>query len=262
MSSHWYCKDGTTAYGATLKEAREMGYLPSVTTIDKVIVNEGLEIWKIRQAVMSALTLDRKVDCKIKDWDGFYPVDEKDLCVESDADYIARILDDSRQQARKAAKLGSVIHKLAERYISDKPLFFKGLRSDVWTLFEPVKEWINSADLKGDAEIVLIGDGYAGKADYADDYVIADFKTTFMIADNVKKDGTIKKAKIYDSWGRQLAALQMATERGYRDCVSVIISTNVDYPGVWFYYWSQLELDKHYEVFKSALNIYRITKGL
>ena len=240
--THFYTKDGQTAYGARLKEAREMGYLPSVTTIDKVIANEGLEQWKIRQGILAALTM---------------PKDDN----EPDADYIARILDDSRQQARKAAKLGSVIHKLAERYISGKPLFFKGMRSDVWTLFEPLRKWIVDCGLKGVAEVVLIGDGYAGKADYTDWGIIADYKTTFMTADNVKKDGTIKKAKIYDSWGRQLAALQ-ATSRELRDCVSVIISTNVDYPGVWFYYWSQLELDKHYEVFKSALNIYRITKGL
>lgn len=242
MSSHWYAKDGTTAYGASLKEAREMGYLPSVTTIDKVIANEGLEIWKVRQGILAALTMPKHDD-------------------ESDADYISRILDDSRQQARKAAKLGSVIHKLAERFISDKPLFFRGARADVWTLFEPLRIYIDEALQKGESEVVLIGDGYAGKADYISRDIIADFKTTFMTANDVKKDGTIKKAKIYDSWGRQLAALQ-ATSRDHRDCVSVIISTNVDFPGVWFYYWSQLELDKHYEVFKSALNIYRITKGL
>jgi hypothetical protein len=243
MSSHWYSKDGTTAYGASLKEAREMGYLPSVTTIDKVIANEGLEIWKVRQGILAALTM---------------PKDDS----ESDADYIARILDDSRQQARKAAKLGSVIHKLAERLINNKPLFFTGLRKDVWILFEAVRLMVTESDSwKGEAEKVLIGDGYAGKADYIDNNIIADFKTTFMTANDIKKDGFIKKAKIYDSWGRQLAALQ-ATSREHRDCVSVIISTNVDFPGVWFYYWSQLELDKHYEVFKSALNIYRITKGL
>jgi hypothetical protein len=251
MSSHWYAKDGSTAYGASLKEAREMGYLPSVTTVDKVIANEGLEIWKVRQAVMSALTMPKL----------YYPDELNNYHAESDADYIARILDDSRQQARKAAKLGSVIHKLAERYISGKPLFFRGARADVWTLFEPLRIYIDEALQKGESEVVLIGDGYAGKADYISKDIIADFKTTFMTASDVKKDGTIKKAKIYDSWGRQLAALQ-ATGRGHRDCVSVIISTNVDYPGVWFYYWSQLELDKHYEVFKSALNIYRIQKGL
>jgi len=253
--THWYKKDGTTAYGATLKEAREMGYLPSVTTIDKVIANEGLEQWKIRQAVMAALTLER---------DYWYEYSDNMLKVqlcESDSDYITRILDDSRQQARKAAKLGSVIHKLAERYITGRPLFFKGLRSDVWTLFEPLRLWLEERRLCGYAELVLTSDYYAGKADYIDTDMIMDFKTTFMTANDVKKDGTIKKAKIYDSWGRQLAALQ-ATSRELRDCVSVIISTNVDYPGVWFYYWSQLELDKHYEVFKSALNIYRITKGL
>jgi hypothetical protein len=246
MSSHWYRKDGTTAYGATLKEARENGYLPSVTTVDKVIANEGLEQWKIRQAIMSALTLERVNDI---------------FEYEADADYINRILTDSRQQARKAAKLGNVIHKLAERYISGKPLFFKGVRNDVWTLFKPLQNWIDHLGLNGEAETVLVGDGYAGKADYIDYDVIVDFKTTTVAPCDIKKDGTIKKAKIYDSWGRQLAALR-ATSRTQLDCVSVIISTNITYPGVWCYYWTQEELDKHLQVFQAALKIYRMQKGL
>lgn len=240
--THWYKKDGTTAYGASLKEAREMGYLPSVTTIEDVLYNYGIVRYQIHSAILSALTLPKHDN-------------------ETDSDYTDRIIADSKQHSKRAAKLGSVIHKLAERYISGKPLFFKGLRSDVWTLFEPLRLWLEERRLCGYAELVLTSDYYAGKADYIDTNMIMDFKTTFMTADSVKKDGAIKKAKIYDSWGRQLAALQ-ATSRDHRDCVSVIISTNVDYPGVWFYYWSQLELDKHYEVFKSALNIYRITKGL
>jgi hypothetical protein len=207
-----------------------------------VIANEGLEQWKIRQGILAALTMPKNSN-------------------ESDADYMARILDDSRQQAKKAAKLGSVIHKLAERTIKGKPLFFKGLRSDVWQLFEPLQKWIDDKGLRGKAEKILTSDYYGGKTDYIDADIIIDYKSTFMTAADVKKDGTIKKAKIYDSWGRQLAALQ-ATSRNHRDCVSVVISTNKDFPGVWCYYWSQLELDKHYEVFKSALNIYRITKGL
>lgn len=242
MASHWYKKDGTTAYGASLKEAREMGYLPSITTIDKVIANEGLEQWKVRQGILAALTMPINSD-------------------ESDYDYINRILDDSRQQARKAAKLGSVIHKLAERYISGRPLFFKGQRDDVWLLFEPLQKWIDNNKLRGKAEKVLTSDQYAGKADYLDADIIIDFKTTTMTEKDIKKDGGIMKKKVYDSWGRQLAALQ-ATSRNHRDCVSVVISTNKDFPGVWCYYWPQLELDKHFEVFKSALNIYRIQKGL
>lgn len=250
--THWYGQDGKPHYGASLKEARESGYLPSITEVDKVIANPGLEQWKIRQAVMSALTLERKIKFVDNGWYGF---------LESDADYINRILDDSRQQSRKAAKLGTVIHKLAERYISGKPLFYHGLREDVWTLFEPLRVWLEERRLCGYAELILTSDYYAGKADYIDTGMIIDFKTTFMTPADVKKDGTIKKAKIYDSWGRQLSALQ-ATSRGLRDCVSVVISTNKDFPGVWCYYWPQLELDKHYEVFKSALNIYRIQKGL
>ena len=263
MSSHWYKKDGTTAYGASLKEAREMGYLPSVTTVDKVIANKGLEQWKIRQAVMSALTLDRiKCVATIE-----YPDGTKWQVEEPDDDYINRILDDSRQQARKAAKLGSVIHHLAERTIKGKPLFFKGLRSDVWTLFKPLQKWIDDNILTGYSEKVLVNieEGYAGKADFIGDLkdsnsVILDFKTRFIIPEDIKKNGEIKKAKLYDSDARQLSALHNAEP--YGDCISVIISSNVDFAGVWIYNWPYAKIQKEYEVFKSALNIYRITKGL
>ena len=240
--THFYTKDGTTAYGASLKEAREMGYLPSVTTIEDVLYNYGIVRYQIHSAILSALTLPK--------YDN-----------ETDSDYTDRIIVDSKQQARKAAKLGSVIHKLAERYISGKPLFFKGMRSDVWQLFEPLQKWIDDKGLNGKAEEILTSDHYAGKADYVDADIIIDFKTTGMTEKDVKKDGGIMKKKVYDSWGRQLAALQ-ATSRNHRDCISVVISTNKDFPGVWCYYWSQLELDKHFEVFRSALNIYRIQKGL
>ena len=71
----------------------------------------------------------------------------------------------------------------------------------------------------------------------------------------LKKDGTIKKAKIYDSWGRQLAALQ-ATSRELRIACrlsSQLMSTILS----GFNTGLKLELDKHYE----CLNLPLISPG-
>lgn len=267
--THWYDKNGKPHYGASLKEARENGYLPSITEVDKVLYNYGLEQWKIKQAIMSALTMPRNVSTVLQsdNFVGFNRVIEE--TTESDAEYIARILDDSRQQARKAAKLGTVIHKLAERYISGKPLFYHGLREDVWTLFEPLRVWIDDNISTAKAEIVIIHHSgeYGGKADLKGIHkkgmkIIADFKSTFMTEKDIKKDGEIKKAKIYDSWGRQLAALWMGSEDIIDELLSVVVSTNKNFPGVWVYKWDFDDLKKHWVVFRNALQIYQIQKGL
>ena len=259
--THWYDKEGNQHYGATLKEARKNGYLPSITTVDKIIANEGLEIWKVNQAIMSALTLERFIalDPRLAKRDGYD-------AYESDEDYIKRIKSDSMAQARKAARMGNVLHKMAERYASNKPLFFHGQREDVWNCFEPVKEWIDNNLTEGFPEKVLVGEGYAGKCDFLGwgwcnlTPILLDYKSTFIKPTDIKKDGTIKKAKIYDSWGRQLAALNKVANADI--VMSVIISTNPDFTGVWTYEWSSEELDRAWLQLESAVKIYRSIKRL
>lgn len=248
--THWYDKDGVPHYGASLKEARENKYYLSVTSVEDVMYKYELEQWKIKQAIMSALTLPKKTN-------------------EADNDYTDRIICDSRQQARKAAKLGTVIHHMAERYINKRPLFFKGLRPDVWVLFKPLQKWIDDNIESGTAEKVLVDTLYhfAGKADIEGitkdyKYILPDIKTTFIIPDDIKKDGNIKKTKIRDSWGRQLSALRFCTQYEPDEVLSVIVSTNPAFQGVWTYEWSGAELDKHFEVFKAALKLAQVQKGL
>ena len=68
-SNHWYAKDGTPMYtvpaksgeprATTLRDAKKMGLLPSVTTIMKSAASPGLEAWKLNQMMLAALTLPR-----------------------------------------------------------------------------------------------------------------------------------------------------------------------------------------------------------
>ena len=257
---HWYTKDGQSRYDADLRTARKEGLLPSVTTIDKIIANEGLEQWKINQVIMSALTLPRESTLYDDGW----------LDDESDAEYINRIKADSMEQARKAARMGTVLHHLAERYASNKDLFFAGRRQDVWACFAPVKKWINNNIVKNPdyCETVLVGNGYAGKADYNgytayfdnEAKILLDYKSTFLTPDDIKKDGNIKKSKIYPSWGRQLSSLNKVANADI--VMSVIISTNPEFTGVWIYEWSSEELAEAWIQFESAVKIYRSLKKL
>lgn len=256
MGDHWYNSIGDPRYDTGLREARKMGYLPSVTSIDKIIANPGLEIWKQNQVLEASLTLTRDLE-------------------ETDSEFIARVKTDSREQGRKAAKLGTVIHHMAERYLMDKPLFFRGHREDVWEIFKPLQDWIDDNLLMPDkgfkvregAEIVLVNEslGYAGKADYVgkdfdEKTVIVDFKTTTIKPTDIKKDGTLKKAKLYDSWSRQLAALSAC--RTVERLLSVVISTNPEFRGVWVHDWNMDDIDEAWIQFRGALEIFKSIKGL
>ena len=71
-SVHWYRQDGAPQYTVkakdgsdrptTLRDARKMDLVPSVTTILKVAAKPGLEQWKLEQMLLSALTLPRAQD--------------------------------------------------------------------------------------------------------------------------------------------------------------------------------------------------------
>ena len=108
-SGHWYTQDGkqvTLVEGVrgqrlapTLVHARKLNLGPGVTTIMKAGgTPPGLERWKLRQSVLSALTLPRR--------DG-----------EWDAAYLSRIAADGRAQARKAAEIGIEIHAAVQEDI-------------------------------------------------------------------------------------------------------------------------------------------------
>ena len=86
-SVHWYRKDGAPQYTVkakdgsdrptTLRDARKMSLVPSVTTILKIAAKPGLEAWKQEQMLLAALTLPR-------------------LDGESEKDMVARIVADSK----------------------------------------------------------------------------------------------------------------------------------------------------------------------
>ena len=103
QSAHWYTASGESAHDADLRRARKERLFPSVTSIQQELASPGLENWKIQEAILSALTLPRN--------DG-----------ESDNDFAARIMEDSKSHAKRSAEIGTSLHDWAEKYINGESL--------------------------------------------------------------------------------------------------------------------------------------------
>jgi len=111
-SVHWYKQDGGPQYTVkakdgsdrptTLRDARKLNLVPSVTTILKIAAKPGLEAWKQEQMLLAALTLPRNAG-------------------ETEKDLIARIVADSKETAKRAAERGTRVHESIEAW-------FEGVR--------------------------------------------------------------------------------------------------------------------------------------
>lgn len=190
-SQHWYWPDGRPAYeieaakgglrATTLRDARKFGLYPSVTTIIKAAAAPALERWKQQQVLMAALTLPRNAE-------------------ETEAAYVARIMDDSKDEARRAADAGAAVHGAIEcscrgeeyAYREHVAAFRREIRlrfGDLCDLgFRPEHSFAHPM-------------GFGGKADLHCDGLLLDVKT--------KDADAIPDAKLYDEHYMQLAAYRV-----------------------------------------------------
>jgi hypothetical protein len=100
---HWYDFAGEARHtilsakgeprATTLRDARKFNWLPSVTTVMKVLAAPELDRWKQQQVLMASLTLPRNPS-------------------ENDEVYCARIMEDAFKQVEDAADLGQTSTRL------------------------------------------------------------------------------------------------------------------------------------------------------
>ncbi len=239
---HWYTKDGESRYDAGIREARKEGYLPSITSIDNVIANPGLRRYfdnqmfdATRVSVLDFLTTE---------------AEEKEAAFKL-----------ARRHSRKAAQVGTLIHYMIRYYIEDRLVHNPIQLAVEWA---ETLSWIHENGItpgKGSCEQILVGDGYAGKADYFGpmpiENVLIDWKTQSIPPTAMTKKGQPYKNRWYDSWLRQLAALYYAMEHKPKKVLSVMIGTNPDNLGVWMREWTSEELVKGFEEFKHALALWK-----
>ena len=109
-SSHWYTKfgeachevdkaDGSGKTPTTLRHARKLGLLPSVTNITNIRNKRELNQWLKEQAILAALTATRKEH-------------------EADLDFVRRINEDSEKQGKDAAAEGARLHGVIADYLT------------------------------------------------------------------------------------------------------------------------------------------------
>ena len=167
-SQHWYDREGKPAYTViakngeprptTLRDARKLNLVPSVTTILNVAAKPALEAWKLNQMMYACLTLPRV--------DG-----------ETEERFIERIVKDSKEQAKKAAERGTNIHGVIESfyegvYLADFMDYQVGVDKAMQASFG-APEWATEKSFCNEL-------GFGGKVDLhskSGQGIVVDFKT-------------------------------------------------------------------------------------
>lgn len=240
-AAHWYSNDGRpmhTIVGAngkerptTLRDARKLHLLPSVTSILKVWPKSALDAWKQTQLVLAALTLPK------------LPEEALDA-------FAARVVEDSKQQAIKAAEFGKSIHKAIEYYHAGGE---DGVTTDNFAFLKTYIRWATDhvTNVKF-AEKILVNQGfYAGTAD-----LLADLDGKPMLVDF--KCRTVKdpsKPPIYDTDAMQLAAYVQCLEHDCQQAASVVINAKEPSEPI-VRIWSKEELDDAWMDFEACWGVW------
>ena len=237
---HWYTLDGKPMHyvrarngflrGTTLRDARALNLLPSVSEVLAVIAKPGLERWKLDQSILAALTLPKRTD-------------------EPDAAYLARIRSDASREAREAAQEGTRIHKAIERSFLNRsyPDAYRphvdAVHAKLAELFPGVTDW-QTEQTFGDPR------GFGGCCDLHSPStgIVVDFKGA-----NVGPEDDKRLA--YDQH-RQLAAYREGLHLPAREGANLFVSRT--HPGhVRAHVWSTDEMQEGWEIFRAALHLWR-----
>ena len=240
-SGHWYDQEGEPAYtligangkerNTTLRDAKNLGLVPSVTTIIGMAAKPGLENWKITQAIKAATMADTGES--IEDMDSF----------------INKCKYEARQVGLKAAKEGTKIHAQIERG-------FQGKRKH--KPYKIIKQWLDDqyswADKWTAEGSFCAPQGYGGKIDLYCDNVFVDFKTK----DNLKNKDPSRL--VYDEHGMQLSAYAQGMGIDSPERVSIFVDRK-DTSIVLFHVWDTESHEKHKEMFNNLLRYWQLSKN-
>jgi hypothetical protein len=238
-SSHWYTKTGKSAYqveaktgemrATTLRDARKMDLVPSVTTILGVAAKPALNTWLQTQVLLSALTLPRNPNEPEKDW-------------------LERVMADSKVQGRQAADRGTAIHGIIESYfdqvyLPEWPQYVRNIDKALIDAFGN-QLWLSEKSFAHEL-------GFGGKIDLSAQNLVVDFKT---------KETPLEKVEPYHEHILQLAAYRNGLNMPNARCAIVFVNglTNK----VKLCEISEEDLADGWECFKHLLSYYKIKNKL
>lgn len=248
-AGHWYTKSGECAYTVpnkskpgeerptTLRDARKLGLLPSVSAISRQIHKPFLETWKIKNAVR-------------------YAIDHPFIGGENFEEYVSWVVKKADEEAGKVKDVGQQIHGEIERYLEwhtqQAVPFCHTVNSDYvkaardaliefgawWQPFKVEKSFASKL-------------GYGGRVDLFTDSVVIDFKT---------KNGSFEPPFGYDEHPMQLAAYRHGLKIPEAKCYNVFIS--VEQPGKYHVReWSEEELSRGWNMFLALLDLWKNTNS-
>ena len=237
-STHWYTRDGEPMYTVasksgsqrptTLRDARKLNLVPSVTTILNVAAKPALNAWMQRQVLMAALTLPK-------------------IGGETEDEYIDRIIQDSKEQGRAAADAGTSIHASIQSFYEGGVFseahkkHVEGCVAEIANVFG-VQEWRCESSFAHDI-------GFGGKADMYSSGIVLDIKTKDFSGDD--------KVANYDEHLMQLAAYRVGLGMPTARCANVFVSRTD--PGlVRIYEWPDEDLRRGWSMFCALLEFWQL----
>jgi hypothetical protein len=244
---HWYTVDGRAMHTVvgkngserptTLRDARQLNLIPSVTTIMRVLEKPQLTDWKVRNAVVAAVLTTRLVG-------------------ETDEQLVERILTNAEGSVTLAQDFGTALHDLMERRaLSPEALSAPFVDKELRPWFPFIEEFYKGIREVVRCESTVVGDGYAGRIDLLarredDSLALFDFKTSKW------KQG---KANFYPEHCRQLAAYQRVLQDQFGepiDCINVGINS-LNPEQFQTRKWKGEELESGFNVFSLTLKLWQ-----
>lgn len=246
LDSHWYTREGQPLHkvkkasgdgerSTTLRDARKLLLLPSVTTIFNIMSKSSLERWKTSKVIEACKELKQ---------------DEQ----ESDYNFEKRVIERSNREVQEASELGSKIHEALE-FALDGADYDKQYECYV----KPVLEYIATLGLRAmEQEVVTASNehGYAGRVDLFgftglnDQPVVIDFKT--------RKTTEGKPCVPYEFQPMQISAYAnslFGTLDGVVGANIFISTTEIGRMEVVTY--DSKKLKENFKAFKAMLNLWR-----
>lgn len=242
---HWYNKKGEPVYEVpcstkdgnrptTIKDARKLDLVPSVTGIIDMASKDALITWKINQ-VLDAAWKFRQTRIEEAQWKGM-------------------VRKQSQKISEDSAKLGNKIHNGLECRLQGRDAADK--QTDEYDKYiDPVINLLGDNDLLGGCaeKSFSYKDGFGGKVDYHHNFnggFVLDFKTK-------DKEWADKDQLAYDGHCMQLAAYREGLGMPNAKCYNLFISTKK--PGlVRLHEWTEAEMQRGWKMFKCLLEYWKL----
>jgi len=236
-SGHWYTQTGAPAYqvtgkngklrNTTVRDAREIGLVPSVTTILNLVSKPGLATWLQQQVLLAALTLPR-------------------IAGETEENWLQRVMSDSKSTGRDASDRGTRMHGVLENYfngnVGEYPQYAENVSKALLTHFGEHNAW--------ECERSFACMGYGGKVDLSGNNIVVDFKS---------KEGSLDKVSAYHESIMQLAAYRQGLGMSSARCANVYFNEQGD---VKLVEHSEKDLSNAWACFQYLLMFYKTKNNI